>query len=80
MDEIGRIWQNMAEYGGIRQPEAVGGVGTEKEEKKENEEKISHMCESIGHQPLHVNAEQAKCDKTQIDRPNDIAGYRVACT
>ena len=61
--EIGRIWQNWAELGRIGQNwaefgriwqnldfEAAGG-GTEKKE-KEKEEKISHMCESIGHRPL----------------------------
>ena len=31
----------------------VGGrVGAEEEKRKEKKEKIPHMCESIGHQPL----------------------------
>ena len=50
--EMGRIGQNWAELGRIGQNmdfEAEGG-GTEKE-KEEKEEKISHMCESIGHWP-----------------------------
>ena len=28
-----------------------GGAEEEKEKEKENKEKISHMCESIGHRP-----------------------------
>ena len=30
----------------------MGGEEGAKEEKEENEEKIPHMCESIGHRPL----------------------------
>ena len=30
----------------------VGGKGDTKEKKKKEEEKIPHMCESIGHRPL----------------------------
>ena len=51
--EFSRIWQNLAEFGRIWQNLAKLGGGTEKEEKKEKEEeKIPHMCESIGHRPL----------------------------
>ena len=32
--------------------EAGGRGGTKKTEKEKEEEKIPHMCESIGHQPL----------------------------
>ena len=32
--------------------EAGGRRGTKEEKKEKEEEKISHMCESIGHRPL----------------------------
>ena len=34
------------------------GGGTKKEEEKEKQEKIPHMCESTGHRPL-----QGRCPK-----------------
>ena len=36
------------------------GGGTEKE-KKEEKEKVSHMCESIGHRPL-----RGRCPKSRV--------------
>ena len=38
------------------------GGGTEEKEKEE-EEKISHMCESIGHRPLRGRCPKAKSSK-----------------
>ena len=43
-----RIWASRLRYGlGGR-----GEGGTEKKKEEEKEEKIPHMCESIGHRPL----------------------------
>ena len=39
---------------------AAGRGGTEKEE-EEKEEKIPHMCESIGHRPLGAAAQKGLC-------------------
>ena len=39
---------------------AGGSGGTKKEKEKKKEEKIVHMCESIGHRPL-----RGRCPKRQ---------------
>ena len=42
--------------------------GTEKEKKKEKEEeKIPHMCESIGHRPLPGRCPKGERKKTESD-------------
>ena len=49
------IWASKLEFG-PRDWDLRGGV--EKEEEEEKEEKIPHMCESLGHQPP-----QGRCPK-----------------
>ena len=53
------IWASRLRYG----PGGWGEGGTEKKEKeKEKEEKIPHMCESVGHRPLWGRCPKRKDD------------------
>ena len=51
------IWATRQELGlGFKSK----GGRTEKKEEKEKEEKIPHICESIGHRPLRAAAQNGK--------------------
>ena len=43
------------------------GRGVAEEEEKEKEEKIPHMCESIGHQPL-----RGRCPATSLNYSSNL--------
>ena len=58
-----RIWTLRLVFGPQSNIWVRGGMEKEKKEKKE--EKISHMCESIGHRPLRCRCPKRKKKKIQ---------------
>ena len=80
------IWASRLEFGpqdwDLRE-------GMEKKEKKKEEEKIPHMCESIGHRPLWGRCPKAlasaislqpggRCKPGRVEMPKFVPGCTLA--
>jgi len=62
------IWATRQELGlGFKSK----GGRTEKKEEKEKEEKIPHICESIGHRPLRCRCPKANYLFVSVSHPNN---------